>query len=222
MIIQQWKDSPDGETKWGPLWSVASDGDTTRRKSFHLLLMENEVKLDDPLWDELGNLSLLNLQTGPDAVTMDFDFKHIFKRFATQICSPDGTLITDTIITQNHIAHELSRMEDISAKSIEALIDPADHQNVPEAVRLLQRISEIGSLLTTELSPGELKLWKAITFLSTLLSAVISSFINPKLSLSEQLLSLALFKHGTAFIYGQLYHDLQSMIKNAFLCIAKL
>ncbi|KIJ43226.1 hypothetical protein M422DRAFT_170078, partial [Sphaerobolus stellatus SS14] len=229
-ILHQWKTFPDGELKWGPIWSVASDGDATRQKAFHLLLMDKSLRLGEPLWDELGALQLMNLQTGPDNVTMDFDFKHIFKRFATQIRSPDGTMLAMTVITRDTIAKELSRLEGLSATEIAALIDPADHQNVPKAVRLLQRISEVTTLPTIGLSPTELKIRKAICILGTLLEAVISPFVVPTWNLSQQLESLALashlalygmYKHGTAFISGQLYHDLQCMIKNAFFCVAK-
>ncbi|KIJ27527.1 hypothetical protein M422DRAFT_126543, partial [Sphaerobolus stellatus SS14] len=79
LILNQWKVAPDGKTKWGPIWSVASDGDATRRKSFHLLFMNQSIQPGVPLWDELDELTLLKLQTGPDNVTMDFDFKHLFK-----------------------------------------------------------------------------------------------------------------------------------------------
>ncbi|KIJ36456.1 hypothetical protein M422DRAFT_77421, partial [Sphaerobolus stellatus SS14] len=229
-ILAQWKNSEDGEKKWGSIWSVASDGDATRRKAFHLLLMVTELSPNEPLWDELGDLRLLNLQTGPSNVTMDFDFKHLFKRRSNLIRSPEGTLIAMTLLTCDTVSKELSRLEDLSPKEIEALIDPADHQNVPKAVRLLQHILEVKKLPTIGLSPGELKSRKAITILSTILEAVISPFVQPTWSLSQQLESLALashlilygmYKHGTAFISGQLYHDLQSMVKNAYFCVAK-
>ncbi|KIJ34835.1 hypothetical protein M422DRAFT_181592, partial [Sphaerobolus stellatus SS14] len=79
MILDQWAKHADGEAKCGPIWSVASDGDATRQKTFHLMLMSETIKPGEALWDELGALKLFNLQTGPKAVTMDFDFKHIFK-----------------------------------------------------------------------------------------------------------------------------------------------
>jgi hypothetical protein len=60
--------------------------------------------------------------------------------------------------------------------------------------------------------------------------SVVTPFTDPTQSLSEQLESLAMtthlifvlyHNHGTSFISGQLFHDLQAMIKNLYFCIAK-
>lgn len=40
MILTEWRNSPHGELKWGPIWSVASDGDATQRKAFHMFLLK--------------------------------------------------------------------------------------------------------------------------------------------------------------------------------------
>ncbi|KIJ28519.1 hypothetical protein M422DRAFT_84217, partial [Sphaerobolus stellatus SS14] len=78
--------------------------------------------------------------------------------------------------------------------------------------------------------PANLNLWRAICLLGTLLHSITTPFTDPNFSLTQQLEALSLtshiamflmFKHGTAFISGQLYHDLQCMIKNTFFCVAK-
>ncbi|KAG1721992.1 hypothetical protein EDD22DRAFT_983034 [Suillus occidentalis] len=53
----------------GPLWSFATDGDATRHAAGHKLFLKTPY-----------NMPGLNTLTGDGEVTLDFDFKHIFKR----------------------------------------------------------------------------------------------------------------------------------------------
>ncbi|KAJ6622122.1 hypothetical protein B0H10DRAFT_2214720 [Mycena sp. CBHHK59/15] len=72
-LIQAWKLSPFGEAKHGPLWSIASDGDATRRAALYLICMHRQLGPDDPLYEFLSELGGLNLYTGEGGLTMDFD-----------------------------------------------------------------------------------------------------------------------------------------------------
>jgi hypothetical protein len=79
-LLDAWKDSPDGEKRHGPIWSVASDGDGVRRAAFHAFFMSETVKPGDPLYPILVTLIGLNLQTGKYFITGEFDSKHLCKR----------------------------------------------------------------------------------------------------------------------------------------------
>jgi predicted RecA/RadA family phage recombinase len=79
-LVKAWKLSPFGEAMHGPLWSIASDGDATRRAALYLICMHRELEKDDPLYDLLYDLKGLNLHCGEGGLTMDFDYKHLFKR----------------------------------------------------------------------------------------------------------------------------------------------
>ncbi|KAJ7249025.1 hypothetical protein C8J57DRAFT_1079898, partial [Mycena rebaudengoi] len=79
-LLHAWKISPFGAAKHGPLKSIASDGDGRRRAAMYLLCMHRHLAMDDPLYEFLSDLAGLNLYTGDDGVTMDFDHKHLFKR----------------------------------------------------------------------------------------------------------------------------------------------
>jgi hypothetical protein len=79
-LLNAWRDSPDGEKRHGPIWSVASDGDGVRRAAFHALFMSETVKPGDPLYATLSTLIGLNLQTGKYFITAEFDPKHLCKR----------------------------------------------------------------------------------------------------------------------------------------------
>lgn len=70
----------------------------------------------------------------------------------------------------------------------------------------------------------------AIRLLSDLCESILEAFINPCLSLTEQVeylskfahISFALFRlYRTSFMSNQLYGDCQCMVKNAVFCIAK-
>jgi hypothetical protein len=79
-LLDAWRESPDGEARHGPIWSVSSDGDGVRRAAFHNLLMSEKLKPSDPLFALLSALLGLNLQTGKFFITAEFDPKHLCKR----------------------------------------------------------------------------------------------------------------------------------------------
>jgi hypothetical protein len=76
--IERW--NATGAATVGPLWSFATDGDATRRAAGHKLFLKNPLSLDSQLYGVLSNMPGLNTLTGDGEVTLDFDFKHIFKR----------------------------------------------------------------------------------------------------------------------------------------------
>ncbi|KAG2031645.1 hypothetical protein BDR03DRAFT_875535, partial [Suillus americanus] len=63
----------------GPIWLFAMDGDVTRRAAGHKLFLKNVLAPESPLYGTLINMLGLNLFTGDGEVTLDFDYKHIFK-----------------------------------------------------------------------------------------------------------------------------------------------
>ncbi|KIK36882.1 hypothetical protein CY34DRAFT_26209 [Suillus luteus UH-Slu-Lm8-n1] len=64
----------------GPIWSLATDGDATRRAAGHRLFVKFPLPPESSLYGTLVNLQGLNLFTGEGEITLDFDFKHVFKR----------------------------------------------------------------------------------------------------------------------------------------------
>ncbi|KAG2340486.1 hypothetical protein BDR05DRAFT_977325 [Suillus weaverae] len=55
----------------GPIFSIATDGDLTHRAAGHHMFLK--------LYGTLSYMPGLNLATGDDKITLDFDYKHIFK-----------------------------------------------------------------------------------------------------------------------------------------------
>ncbi|KIN94711.1 hypothetical protein M404DRAFT_167565 [Pisolithus tinctorius Marx 270] len=71
--------SGDAQKMVGPLWSFATDGDSTRRKAGHKVFMKSKLDESSSLYGILSDLPGLNLYTGPHDMTLDFDYKHIIK-----------------------------------------------------------------------------------------------------------------------------------------------
>jgi hypothetical protein len=72
-LLDHRKASPNGEQLWGPGCSFASDGDGVQRAAFHILFIKKQISFDDPLHTLLSPLIGLNLQTGDDNATAEFD-----------------------------------------------------------------------------------------------------------------------------------------------------
>ncbi|KAJ7088428.1 hypothetical protein B0H15DRAFT_982116, partial [Mycena belliarum] len=230
-LLQAWKLSPFGEAKHGPLVSIASDGDGRRRAAMYLICMHKRLGPDDPIYKFLSDLPGLNLYTGEGGLTMDFDYKHLFKRLCTLLCSLAGILVNNVVINKTLIAQWLEKLSDHdwSDESIHALLHPKDPQDVGRAVKLLCLVTELRDLDTSEFSPSEKNTHRALSLLGEVFDPLVDPFINPTLSLSEQMIKLVTFahlacalfvKHGGDFFSHQLYGDLQCMVKNLIFKIA--
>ncbi|KIK33801.1 hypothetical protein CY34DRAFT_26978 [Suillus luteus UH-Slu-Lm8-n1] len=169
----------------------------------------------------------LNLFTGDNEVTLDFDFKHIFKRIV---------LNNGRIINSMMIARYLVWLPAYDEAAVTKLLHPDDPQDVPRAVELILAIIECSKLQHTIIADSfsvdiETRAdLQSITLLSALLESIVLPFTDISLSLSEQVtllsrychLAFAFFHaHRRSFMSYQLYYDTQTMAKNAMFCIAK-
>ncbi|KAG8697896.1 hypothetical protein FRC08_006250 [Ceratobasidium sp. 394] len=225
-VIESWKVSPQGEAMHGPIASLATDGDPTRRRAFHAYCTTQQLSPSSPLYELLGTLPLFNTYCGLDEITHDGDFKHEEKRFASALRTKDGILVSGTLINSGLVKQNLIALPNESATSIAQLFDITDHQNLPKANRLLNLIYEAGQLPHIASAPEQ----RSFVLLGELLFSFTQPFTNPTLSLMAQLTHLstcghllfALYRvnHGS-FIPGQLYYDVQTTIKNAYFTVAK-
>ncbi|KAJ7939151.1 hypothetical protein B0H13DRAFT_2300898 [Mycena leptocephala] len=104
------------------------------------------------------------------------------------------------------------------------VLNPKDPQDVPRAVKLLSLVTEMRHLDSSEFTPSEWKTHRALCLLGEMFDPLLEPFINPTLSLSDQITHLVKFahlacaiflKHETDFVSNQLYGDVQCMVKNA-------
>jgi hypothetical protein len=114
--------------------------------------------------------------------------------------------------------------------TVDALLDPTDHQNVPKAVRLLQAVSSLRNVDGTQRTPSIQQALSALSILGEVYANFIDPMVDVTTNLQKQLEALAttshlltyLYRlHGTAFMSGQLYYDIQATIKATFINIAK-
>ncbi|KAJ7911680.1 hypothetical protein B0H13DRAFT_1875634 [Mycena leptocephala] len=223
--IQAWKLSPYGEAKHGPRQEIASDGDGRRRAALYLICMHRRLGPDIPIYQFLCELerSGLNLYCGEDVLTMDFDYKHLFKRLCTLLCSKEGMLVNGVVVNKALLAHWLEKLsgQDWSDESIHALLNPKDAQDVPRAVKLLCLIADLQHLDTSGFTPSEKHTHRAISLLGEMFDALVEPFINPTLSLSEQITQLAKFAHIACALF--LKHEAHTKALNpqlkVFLCL---
>ncbi|KAF9033098.1 hypothetical protein BDZ89DRAFT_1131159 [Hymenopellis radicata] len=230
--LRAWKDAAFGASTWGPIWAIASDGDATRRASMYAICMRRKLSPSSSLYRRLRGCIGLNLWVGEDDITMDFDYKHIFKRLCTLFCSKEGLMVNGISINKLLLSQWLEKLTafDWSDTSIHALLNPKDPQDVPRAIQLLLHVSSLRDLDTSDFSPADQAIHKSLSLLGEAIHGLIQPFIDPSMSLSDQITSLitaayiicALYRvHVTSFISNQLYGDLQCMIKNALFHVAK-
>ncbi|KAF9779440.1 hypothetical protein BJ322DRAFT_1113248 [Thelephora terrestris] len=221
------------ERQWrtcGLIWSIATDGEPTMRMGRFFLCMSHKLPPSDPLYSLLQNLPGLNLFTGENNVTMTCDPKHILKRFATLLRAREGILIDKSIVNKNHLLSHLIKLPYIDPSSVEALIDPADKQNVPKAVTLIQSLDQLKSLDITKYNPSQTNEHNSLIAVGKVFSSFMNPFTDINMSLSDQLTSLSKYAHTTSIIYSKhstdfmtsaLYADSQAVVKDIYFCVAK-
>jgi hypothetical protein len=229
MFIQVYKDHPDGEKTHGPIRTIASDGEASFRTARFLLCTTQDLDPNSELGKILYKLPGLNCQIGADGLLGTCDPKHIFKRFATLIHSPSGTLVNDTNIYPGDVLENLVAMGKHVSDAKE-LLNPSDKQNVPKAVRLLQSLKKLENVPLPPL-PANAQCRHKVIFMGRVFSYFLNPFIQTTMDLSSQIRSLSTYAHVTAAMYlkhkldfltGALYADSQAIVKNITFTIAKL
>ncbi|KAF9012121.1 hypothetical protein BDZ89DRAFT_1167353 [Hymenopellis radicata] len=232
-FIDVWREHPFGEALYGPIRALASDGESSFRLARYNLCMSETVQKDQPLGQLLWDLPGLNLQTGIYNILGTCDPKHVFKRFATLLRSVSGILVDETYLVPTDIQASLMRIPGMTEHKAKGLLDPADKQNVPKAVTLLQDLHSLGTDpdIAPVVDPASQQRARAIEFLAETLMYFTKPFIDVTMDLKDQCRSLATYAHlaaavylkeGLNFLTSALYADSQAIVKNIFVTIAKL
>ncbi|KAL0952445.1 hypothetical protein HGRIS_006714 [Hohenbuehelia grisea] len=228
LLVQSWNEQ--SAHVYGELWCVSTDGNAVFRNGCHQECTIAKLDARDPIAKHLWDLTGLNLAVGPQNLTYSSDPKHCLKRIATLLRSKDGVMVKCQVINRGHLQHFLEQLEHEDKESIRILIDPADHQNVPRAIKLFQAIDRLSGLDREAMAPLDEKVFASILVLREVINSIVHPFIIPTLALSQQLSMLSKFGHllfalhqlhGTSFISNQLYADLQGIVKTAYFCAAK-
>ncbi|KAJ7432297.1 hypothetical protein B0H11DRAFT_1760724 [Mycena galericulata] len=217
----------------GPLFTVGFDGDPVFRDGAHEVLMCRTVDKSSSLFLKLSGCNGLNLQCGKNDVVIGPDLKHVAKRVATSERSQEGTLIDQVVLNRPILTQWLERLPGETKSTVDILVDPADHQNVPRAYKLIKAVISLGAEGIPDspsLSPTDRSTRRAFALAGEMWSSFLDAFLAPEFSLSQRLESLSKFAHmafvfyrlhGSSFLSNQLYGDLQALVKSAFFCVAR-
>ena len=190
------------------------------------------IETNSYLGKVLKSLLGLNQFTSVDGVTLTLtgDPKHIFKRFTTLLQSLAGFMINQNEIKPSDIAAHLAMLPDMDVKSAWQLLDPADKQNVPKAVTLLQSLLLLKDLPIPE-HPAKNQKQKAIIFAAEFMGYFMWTVIDIDMNLTNQLENLATYsfltaamyiQHGTNCLTSALYADTQATVKNIVVTVMRM
>eukprot|EP00918_Siedleckia_nematoides_P033698 GHVU01073205.1.p1 GENE.GHVU01073205.1~~GHVU01073205.1.p1 ORF type:complete len:912 (+),score=94.10 GHVU01073205.1:616-3351(+) len=226
-FLQAWNEN--GEEKYGPIWGFGADGDGKRRIALNSIFRG---------WRRLPRLfpqvtQLLGLDpycSSWGAVTV-FDWRHLLKRFRSWLILTGSKVDTANkaigavVLTTSDVRGLLTSN---GVAGVAGMFNPDDKMNVPAAQKLVSHVATCTVAAAT--TPVAHHKNIAMHVLQELCSDFCVPLDTTKL-LSEQLIALSRLGHmayclfrcrSTApkqsayFMKNQLYHDLQSYIKAAY------
>ncbi|KAG6836745.1 hypothetical protein H0H93_003969, partial [Arthromyces matolae] len=211
------------------LYSIASDGDSRRRQALISIAVHCRLSPDSPIYHLLAPLRLFDSMCGEDALTADFDWKHVLKRFRNTLLRLKGFTI-DGIPISRAILEVFLERNGVSLATIDHLLQPNDRQDVVLMVKLLHSISIISRHVSSDEQPTTQSTRRVLFLLGRLYHHFLQAYLNVDLSLNEQLVHLSAAAHLILALYNldkgdfipvQLFFDAMSMIKNIYFCVAK-
>jgi len=117
--------------------SLASDGESRRGKALAKLTYIVPLAPSSPIYDQLIHLDLMDYFVGPDDITADKDYKHVFKRLRNTILHKNGCLVRGVRLTRAVIRKHL-RDSGFTDAHISHVLNPTDKQDVVLAYSLLK------------------------------------------------------------------------------------
>ncbi|KAF7354428.1 hypothetical protein MVEN_01131800 [Mycena venus] len=230
VVLEAWERS-GAVQKVGQVWSWSTDGDMMRRVAGYRAFLAQKLQPTSPIYGTLASMAGLNLYTGHNEVTLDFDFKHIFKRICTLLRSPAGIVLNNgRVINPTMLARYLIQLPNQNTESVHALLFPHDSQHVPCAVELLLSVIMVGKRDYGSMDADTCADVDSLRLLASVIKSILEPFTNTTMSLTDQITSLATFSHLSFTLFrcsrlqymsNQLYGDSQTMVKNALFCLAK-
>lgn len=115
----------------------------------------------------------------------------------------EGMVIGNTVVNAEMIIRHLSRDPSRTTASIDLLMNPADAQDVPRAIDLIEAVNSIGLLSTSSCSPSEIHEVALIRVIGNTFSSFLHAFIKPDWSLIEQITSLSKYSHVCFILFRQ-------------------
>jgi len=211
--------------------SLASDGESHCGRALANLMYVAPLVPSSPIYDQLSHLALMDCFVGPDNITVDKDYKHIFKWLCNALLHENGCVILNIHLMHTLIGKHL-KDSGLTDTHINYVLDPTDKQDIVLAYGLLKDLWSLPPADPLSSTPTYIKSCEALCTYGNMSYHLIFLYICVDLSLAEQLehlsavahLVLALYVLGDAqslFIPSPLFVDIGIMVKNAHFCIAK-
>jgi hypothetical protein len=144
-------------------------------------------------------------------------------------CTRERILVNRTIINKDLLWHWLKKLEGVdwaddtlftllnpkvtTSQNLDSLLNPKDPQDVPRAIKLLVLVAELWNLDTTHFDPSERETHRALCLLGEMLHALVEPFVNPSMSISQQIGSLVQFTFLACALYIQHKHHFKSPLQ---------
>ncbi|KZV92761.1 hypothetical protein EXIGLDRAFT_674728, partial [Exidia glandulosa HHB12029] len=189
----------------------------------HARLLETDAEY----YPELADIPLLNTLCGKDGITLDKDYKHLWKRLRKPLLSDSGVNVLGTLVTSDALKLHLTDCG--HGSKIHSWFNPTDKQDVPVTIELFSAIMNLPPPAEGS-EPGYARMRRAIQLLGVLYGCLIKPYTVPSYSLSDQLKDLSeavhliipMYQHGRgSFMCLQSLADIMHAIKNVIFTVAK-
>jgi hypothetical protein len=209
---------------------IASDGEAKRGDALVILTMSSQLSASSPIYGQLSSLQLMNHLVGPDDITADKDFKHVFKRQRNLLMCHKGVLIQGFCVTPAILRSHLES-NGVPSHRLRSLLNPNDKQDVVLAYSLLKEIWSLPPP-AADSNPSFALARSALNVYGQFARHLLMPYVSVELNLDEQLIHLSAAAHMAFFLYRhcsartqfmptQSYVDIMLMVKNVFYCVAK-
>ncbi len=142
------------------VWSMATDGDSTRRKIYYNMFMTREFSPDSPIRHALGDLALFDFHCGKSDITNNCDYRHIIKCARRMLIRIRGVVIDGVVVNEASIRMHLGSTDGLKAATLRNFLNPNNHQDVPLSYALLSCFSRLKCHSWTRLSFTSVSNWE--------------------------------------------------------------
>jgi len=180
--------------------SLASDGESRHGKALANLMYIAPLAPSSPIYHQLIHLDLMDCFVGLDDITVDKDYKHVFKQLCNTILHESGCVVCSMHLTHVLIGKHL-KDSGFSDTHIKYVLDPSDKQDVVLAYGLLKDLWSLPPADPLSSTLTYIKARKALCIYGKLSYHLIFLYICVELSLSEQLEHLSAAIHLILALY---------------------
>lgn len=116
---------------------------------------------------------------------------------STLLRTAAGMVVNSVVIDSLIIEEFLVQLPEQTRALFQTLLNPSDPQDVTRAIELIRALSDLRNLKLSDFNPSNLRTVRALQLIGTLFHAMTQPFVNPDLSLAQQMAYLSEYAHIT-------------------------